>query len=150
MQIRKALIRDARGIHQFLLEGSKNGELLPRSLNEIFDNIRDFFVAEDDGVLMGVCALHICWEDLAEIRSLLVRNDLRRTGVGSRLLARCIDEAREFGVTRLFALTYRVDFFTRHEFAVVDKKELPHKIWSDCIKCSKFPDCDEIAVIRAI
>lgn len=147
MELRKAVVKDAKVIHQLLLEGSKNGELLPRSLNEIYDNIRDFFVLYEDGELIGVSALHICWEDLAEVRSLLVRNDMRDRGLGSILLNSCLEEAKQMGVKRIFALTYKVNFFKKHGFKEIDKKELPHKIWSDCIKCSKFPDCDEEAVI---
>ncbi|MCX7770074.1 MAG: N-acetyltransferase [Proteobacteria bacterium] len=147
MELRKAIVKDAKAIHQLLLEGSKNGELLPRSLNEIYDNIRDFFVLYEDGELVGVSALHICWEDLAEVRSLMVRNDMRDRGFGSILLNSCLEEAKKMGIKRIFALTYKVNFFKKHGFREIDKRELPHKIWSDCIKCSKFPDCDEEAVI---
>ncbi len=147
MELRKAVVRDAKIIHQLLIEGSKSGELLPRSLNEIYDNIRDFFVLYEDDELIGVSALHICWEDLAEVRSLLVRRDMRDKGLGSILLNSCLEEAKKMGVKRIFALTYKVNFFKKHGFREIDKKELPHKIWSDCIKCSKFPDCDEEAVI---
>lgn len=147
MELRKAVVKDAKIIHQLLLEGAKSGELLPRSLNEIYDNIRDFFVLYEDNELIGVSALHICWEDLAEVRSLLVRSDMRDRGLGSILLNSCLEEAKKMGVRRIFALTYKVSFFKKHGFKEIDKRELPHKIWSDCIKCSKFPDCDEEAVI---
>jgi len=147
MEIRKANVKDAKNIHQLLLEGANKGELLPRSLNEIYDNIRDFFVLYEDGQLIGVSALHICWEDLAEVRSLMVREDMRDRGLGTELLSLCLEEAKKLGVKKVFALTYKVKFFKKHGFHVIDKKELPHKIWSDCIKCSKFPDCDEEAVI---
>lgn len=147
MELRKAVVKDAKKIHQLLLEGSKNGELLPRSLNEIYDNIRDFFVLYEGEEMIGVSALHICWEDLAEVRSLLVRSDMRDRGLGSILLNSCLEEARKMGIKRIFALTYKVNFFKKHGFKEIDKRELPHKIWSDCIKCSKFPDCDEEAVI---
>jgi amino-acid N-acetyltransferase len=147
MLTRKAKVADAKAIHQLLLEGSKSGELLPRSLNEIYDNIRDYYVIYEHGELIGVSALHICWEDLAEVRSLLVRDALRKKGYGAILLKACLDEAAELGIQKIFALTYKVEFFKRHDFKEIDKKELPHKIWSDCIKCSKFPDCDEVAVV---
>lgn len=146
--IRKAKVSDGKKIHQLLLEGAKKGELLPRSLNEIYDNIRDYYVYYDGEELVGVSALHICWEDLAEVRSLMVREDRRRTGLGALLLKACISEALELGLSKVFALTYQVGFFKRFGFKEIDKKELPHKIWSDCIKCSKFPDCDEVAVIK--
>jgi len=147
MELRKAVVKDAKIIHQLLIEGAKSGELLPRSLNEIYDNIRDFFVLYENDELIGVSALHICWEDLAEVRSLLVRKDMRDKGLGSILLNSCLEEAKKMGVKRIFALTYKVNFFKKHGFKEIDKRELPHKIWSDCIKCSKFPDCDEEAVV---
>lgn len=146
--IRKAKVMDAKEIHQLLLEGGRRGELLPRSLNEIYDNIRDFFVIYEDNELVGVSALHVCWEDLAEIRSLMVKIDRRGEGYGAILLDACLKEALELGIKRVFALTYKVNFFRRYGFVEIDKRELPHKIWSDCIKCSKFPDCDEVAVIK--
>ncbi len=148
--IRKAKVVDGKKIHQLLLEGAKKGELLPRSLNEIYDNIRDYYVVYEADELVGVSALHICWEDLGEVRSLMVRDDKRKSGIGSLLLKSCIDEAVSLGLKKVFALTYQVDFFNRFGFKVIDKKELPHKIWSDCIKCSKFPDCDEIAVVKTL
>lgn len=147
MELRKAVVKDAKIIHQLLIESAKSGELLPRSLNEIYDNIRDFFVLYENDELIGVSALHICWEDLAEVRSLLVRKDMRDKGLGSILLNSCLKEAEKMGVKRIFALTYKVNFFKKHGFKEIDKRELPHKIWSDCIKCSKFPDCDEVAVV---
>ncbi len=148
--LRKAKVSDGKNIHQLLLEGSKKGELLPRSLNEIYDNIRDYFVFYEGDELVGVSALHICWEDLAEVRSLMVREDKRRFKYGSQLLMACLDEAIQLGLKKIFALTYQVDFFKKFDFKEIDKKELPHKIWSDCIKCSKFPDCDEVAVIKVL
>ncbi len=148
--IRKAKVKDGKDIHQLLLEGARNGELLPRSLNEIYDNIRDFFVIYDDNELIGVSALHICWDDLAEVRSLMVRETRRGEGYGAILLEACLKEAEEMEIKKVFALTYKVNFFIRHGFHEVDKKELPHKIWSDCIKCSKFPECDEVAVVKIL
>lgn len=150
MLIRKAKVSDGRKIHQLLLAGAKKGELLPRSLNEIYDNIRDYFVVYEGDELIGVSALHICWEDLAEVRSLMVREDKRKKNYGSLLLKECIEEAKSLGLKKLFALTYQVDFFKKFGFEEIDKKELPHKIWSDCVKCSKFPDCDEVAVIKTL
>lgn len=148
--IRKAKVPDAKAIHQLLLKGASQGELLPRSLNEIYDNIRDFFVIYDDDELIGCAALHICWEDLAEVRSLMVNNERRGEGLGAKLLAECIKEAEEMSIKKIFALTYQVNFFRKQGFIEVDKRELPHKIWSDCIKCSKFPECDEVAVVKEL
>ena len=144
--IRKARIVDVRAI-QGLIEGSASkGEMLHRSLSEIYDNIRDFYVFQGNRSLLGTCALHICWEDLAEIRSLTVLEDERRKGIGSKLVKACLREAKQLGVRKVFALTYEPSFFQKFGFGIVDKATLPHKVWSDCLKCVKFPDCDEIAM----
>ncbi len=144
--IRKARIVDVRAI-QGLIEGSASkGEMLHRSLSEIYDNIRDFYVFQGNRSLLGTCALHICWEDLAEIRSLMVLEDERRKGIGSKLVKACLREAKQLGIRKVFALTYELSFFQKFGFGIVDKATLPHKVWSDCLKCVKFPDCDEIAM----
>jgi amino-acid N-acetyltransferase len=144
--IRKARIGDARAI-QGLIEGSASkGEMLHRSLSEIYDNIRDFYVFQGNRSLLGTCAVHICWEDLAEIRSLTVLEEERRKGIGSKLVKACLREAKQLGIRKVFALTYEPSFFQKFGFAIVDKGTLPHKVWSDCLKCVKFPDCDEIAL----
>ncbi|MGA1790812.1 MAG: N-acetyltransferase, partial [bacterium] len=128
------------------------GELLPLSLSEIYDRLRDFFVYLDNSPenppeIRGVCALHFIWEDLAEIRSLAVHEDFRKRGIGSQLVNACLKEAGTMDVKRIFCLTYNKKFFSLLGFRQIDKSELPHKVWADCIKCSKFPDCAEIAMI---
>lgn len=124
--------------------------MIPRSINELYENIRDFFVAENDGAICGVCALHILWEDLAEVRSLAVRKEYQRKGIGRRLVKRCIAEARSMGIKRVFVLTYQDDFFKKMGFADIDKSRLPQKIWGDCVRCPKFPECDETALILSL
>jgi amino-acid N-acetyltransferase len=99
---------------------------------------------------VGICALHICWEDLAEIRSLVVQEEHQKKGIGSKLAKACLEESKKIGVKKVFALTYRPKFFEELGFKKVDKTMLPHKIWTDCLKCVKFPDCDEIAVVKEI
>jgi amino-acid N-acetyltransferase len=147
MKIRKAKASDIRQVHKFINEFAKKEEMLPRSLNELYEDIRDFFVSEKDGVITGVCALHILWEDLAEIRSLAVKEEYRMLGVGRSLVKMCLKEARGLGVERVFALTYNKEFFKKLGFKEIDKTKLPQKIWGDCLKCPKFPECDENAVI---
>lgn len=121
--------------------------MIPRALNDLYENIRDILVCEDNGEIKGVCALHILWEDLAEIRSLAVRLDAQGTGIGRRLVNSCIREAARLGISRIFALTYHPDFFRKMGFRGVDKAKLPQKIWGECLRCPKFPECDESAVI---
>lgn len=146
--IRKARMSDVKGIQQLIAEYARKGDMLPRSLADIYENLRDYFVFEDgDGELVGSAAIHIMWEDLAEVRSLAVREGKMRRGVGTQLVESCISEAIVLGIGRVFALTYKPEFFEKLGFHIVDKAELPQKIWTDCLKCSKFPDCDEVALV---
>jgi len=146
--IRKARMADVKGIHGLIAEYAKKGDMLPRSLADIYENLRDYFVfLGNDGELLGSAAIHIMWEDLAEVRSLAVREGRMRRGVGTQLVESCISEAIMLGIARVFALTYKPEFFEELGFHVVDKAELPQKIWADCLKCSKFPDCDEVALV---
>ena len=131
-----------------IAEYAKKGDMLPRSLADIYENLRDYFVfLGNDGELVGSAAIHIMWEDLAEVRSLAVREGRMRRGVGTQLVESCISEAIVLGIARVFALTYKPEFFAKLGFRIVDKAELPQKIWTDCLKCSKFPDCDEVALV---
>lgn len=148
--LRKASIKDIKKIHSIVNASASSGEMLPRSLGELYDNMRDYFVYDDGGKVLGTCALHICWEDLAEIRSLSVAEFSRKKGIGRMLVEACIEEASMIHIPRIFLLTYQDVFFAKCGFTVVDKKDLPQKIWSDCIRCPKFPECDEIAMIRRI
>ena len=145
--LRKAQIGDVKEIQKLLTLYAGKGDMLSRSLSELYEALRDFYVDVADGQLLGTAALHIVWEDLAEVRSVAVAENVGRKGVGSTLVQACIDEARELGLKRVFCLTYKPDFFARFGFRLVDKSELPHKVWGDCIKCVKFPDCDENAMI---
>ena len=145
--IRKARISDVKDIQKLLTSFANRGEMLSRSLSELYEALRDFYIFEEDGRVLGTSALHIVWEDLAEVRSVAVAEDAGRRGIGSQVVGACLEEGRALGLKRIFCLTYKPDFFAKFGFRVVDKSELPHKVWGDCIKCVKFPDCDEIAMI---
>lgn len=124
--------------------------MLPRSLMDIYSSLRDFFVFvdENDNVLAGLCAMHIFWENLAEVRSLYVRDEYRKRGIGRALVEACVSEAITLDLMRIFTLTYQTAFFSTLDFEVIDRATLPEKIWSDCFKCPKYPDyCDEVAMI---
>ncbi|MFA6143067.1 MAG: N-acetyltransferase, partial [Candidatus Omnitrophota bacterium] len=129
---------------------AKRERMLPRSLNELYENIRDFWVYAEGNNIYGCCALHIDWEDLAEIKSLAVAPAKGRKGIGKKLLGQCLKDAKALKVKKIFALTYIPEFFEKFDFAIVDKAELPHKIWSECIKCMYFPGCKEIAMMKEI
>lgn len=150
--IRKAKVSDVKGIYKLLSAFSDSGKILPRSLSEIYDNLRDYSVycSGDQETAVGACAIHVSWEDLAEIRSLTVEEEFANKGIGKALVEHCLAEAKELGVGRVFVLTYNTRFFEKRGFQPVDKSSLPHKIWSDCLKCIKFPDCDEVAMIKEI
>jgi len=150
--IRKAQIRDARDIHRLISHFAKTGQVIPRPLSEIYEHIREFFVYEPEGkdLLAGACALHITWEDLAEIRSLVVSEEYQGEGVGAELVKACLNEARELGIPKVFVLTNAPAFFQKLGFELVEKGSLPHKVWADCVKCPKFPECDEEALIKRI
>jgi len=145
--IRKARISDVKDIQKLLTSFANRGEMLSRSLSELYEALRDFYIFEEDGRVLGTSALHIVWEDLAEVRSVAVAEEAGRRGIGSQVVGACLEEGRALGLKRIFCLTYKPDFFAKFGFRVVDKSELPHKVWGDCIKCVKFPDCDEIAMI---
>jgi len=146
--VRKAKTSDVRSIHALLAHFADQGLLLPRSLSEIYDHLRDYTVIEtSDDNIVGVVALNICWEDLAEVKSLAVSEDYQAHGLGRQLVEQCLSEADVLGVCRVFTLTYQPKFFEKLGFKLVDKNSLPHKIWADCLKCPKFPDCDEIALL---
>jgi len=119
-------------------------------LSEIYENIRDFFVIREDSKVLACCALHIAWADLAEVKSLAVAQGHRRQGLGEALVRACIKEADDMGIPEVFCLTYVSGFFSRCGFAEVDKTALPHKIWGECYRCPKYPDCDEAAMVRPV
>ena len=150
--IRKATIKDIKVIHTLLSEFGDKGVLLSRPLSELYDHVRDFFVFEipETNIVGGCGALQFCWEDLAEIRSLAVKKEFQGQNIGTLLVRAAIEEARIYGIRDLFTLTYRPDFFKRFQFKKIDRAELPLKIWSDCISCVKFPDCDETAMMLSI
>ncbi|MCM8830652.1 MAG: N-acetyltransferase [Candidatus Omnitrophica bacterium] len=149
--IRKAKLSDAESIYKIINTWAKEGRLLERSLNYIYENIRDFWVYEYNKKIVGCCALHVVgWEDLAEIKSLAVKKEYHNKGIGKKLVLKCLEEAKSLGIKKVFALTFIPSFFLKLKFVPIDRKQLPHKIWSDCVDCIFFPNCNEEAVIYKI
>ncbi len=144
---RKAVISDVNAMRELISYFAAKDEMLPRSLNQIYEALRDFWVCASDGGIEGCCALHIVWEDLAEVRSLAVSPEYQGKGIGKELVLRALDEARQLGLPRVFTLTYKPAFFKQFNFREIDKKLLPHKVWTECINCPKFPDCGEVALL---
>ena len=150
--IRPATLKDVHTIYQLLMIYAQRGELLSRPYSELYDHLRDFSVFQEPrtGHVLGCCALQFCWENLAEIRSLAVHPDHAGKKIGTRLVTHALEEAQRYDIHRVFTLTYRPGFFQRLDFKEVDRQELPIKIWGGCLNCVKFPDCDEIAMMRLL
>jgi amino-acid N-acetyltransferase len=145
-KIRKPLLKDAKEIHSILNHYASKGLLLPRPLSQIYSRIRDFFVYEEEGNIVGCVALSIVWENLGEIRSLAIKEEYQKNGIGAKLVNSCIEEAKSLGLYHIFTLTYVPEFFKKLGFKEIEKTKLPHKIWSDCIHCPHYPNCNEIAL----
>ena len=145
--VEKARIGDVTQMHRLINYFAGKEEMLPRPLSELYENIRDYFVVRDGDKVVGCAALHVSWEDTAEIRSVAVVDESQRQGVGVELVEACLAESRELGIATIFCLTYKPEFFERFSFSQVDKMELPRKVWTECYHCPKFPNCDEVAMI---
>jgi amino-acid N-acetyltransferase len=150
--IRKASIKDVKAIHELLIEYGKKEELLARPLSELYDHVRDFsvYMDENNKQMIGCCAMQFCWEDLAEIRSLAVLPEHIGKNIGTKLVETVLEEAKLFNVRKVFTLTYKPDFFKQFGFVQIKRSDLPLKIWTDCVICIKFPDCDEIAMMKKL
>jgi len=150
MKLRKARISDVEEMMLLINSNAEQGLMLGRSRNMLYENIREFLLAEEDDRLVGVASLHILWSDLAEIRAFAVSDEYKRRGIGTQIVKALEEEARELGCTRLFALTYQQEFFKYCGYEEVSKDQMPQKVWTECINCIKFPNCDEIAVSRIL
>ena len=146
-QVEKAKIDDIPQIHKLINDYADRGEMLARPLSELYEGIRDFFVVREGEVVVACAALHVSWSDLAEVRSVAVARDSKKKGLGARLVAACLEEAKTLSIETIFCFTYQPEFFKRHKFVDIDKMELPRKVWTDCFRCPKFPNCDETALI---
>ncbi|MBN1383752.1 MAG: N-acetyltransferase [Elusimicrobia bacterium] len=149
--MRKAKISDVKEIQKIINSCAKNNEMLPRSLNQLYEQLQNFYVVEVKGKkVVGCCELFVTWEDLAEIKALAVAPSYRGKGYGVALVKKCILTAKQLGIRRVFALTFKPVFFKKLGFKVVPKDILPHKIWVECINCPLFPDCNEVPVIKKL
>lgn len=148
--IRKAKMTDIEGIHSLITEYAQQGLMLARSRNMLYEGLREFTVVEDGDRVVAVGGLHIIWEDLAEVRALAVAPGYTGQGLGRVIVEALLDEGRSLAIPRAFALTYKPEFFEKCGFALVDKDDLPQKVWKECINCPHFPNCGEIAVVRSL
>ncbi len=148
--IRKACIKDIKPIQLLINRFARQDLMLPRALNELYENIRDFWVYERGDRIIGCCALHFCWEELAEVKSLAVERGHWKKGIGRQLVENCMKDAADMGADSVFALTYQPGFFQKMGFRRIAHSKLPHKIWAECIHCPKFPDCKEVALLKKL
>ena len=150
MNVMKARIEDVPQIHKLVNDFANRGDMLPKALSQIYENLRDYFVIKEGDRVVACAALHVNWMDLAEIRSLAVDEVKQHEGLGATLVKSCVEEARSLGLPRVFCLTRQPEFFSKQGFAPVDRAQLPHKVWAECYYCPKFPDCDEFALVRDV
>jgi amino-acid N-acetyltransferase len=151
LNTRPARVGDVLAIHDLIRTFADRKLMIRRSQGELYESIRDFFVATgDDGQVVGCAGLHVFWEDLAELKSLAVAESMHGRGVGRILVDRCWQAAEELGIKTVFTLTYVPEFFEKCGYHRIDKAELPHKIWNECVRCPLFPTCNEIALIRTL
>lgn len=148
--IRRASIHDVPEVGRIINDAAEFGLMLHRSQSYLYEHVRDFCVAELDGKVVGVCGLNIVWANLAEIYALAVDRTHRGKGLGGKLVEACVEEATQLGIARLMTLTYEKSFFDRLQFTVIDRQDLPLKVWSQCVHCLKNHACDEIAMIRVL
>ena len=145
--VEKATIGDVPQIHRLVNYFAARGDLLPRPLSEIYENIRDYFVVRNEERVLACAALHIDWSDLAEVRSLAVAEESQQQALGTAMVQACLDEARQIGIHTVYCLTYQPAFFEKLGFSQREKTELPRKVWTECYRCPKFPDCAEVALV---
>ncbi|MDP2719402.1 MAG: N-acetyltransferase [Dehalococcoidia bacterium] len=146
-KVEKANISDIPEMHSAINHFAQKGEMLPRSLSELYENIRDYFVVREEDKVIGCGALHISWSDLAEIKALAVYENKQKNNIGTAIIKASLKEAKKLGIPTVFCLTYRPEFFEKSGFHRVELEQLPRKVWGECQRCAKFPHCDEIALL---
>ena len=150
MNIRPARVSDVPAIHELILQFAERKLMIRRSLGELYESIREFLVAtDDDGQVIGCAALHVFWDDLAELKCLAVSERAHGRGIGRRLVDACWEAAQGLEIRTVFTLTYVAEFFEKCGYRQIEKSELPHKIWNECVRCPLFPNCNEVALIRS-
>ncbi|MBN1621375.1 MAG: N-acetyltransferase [Endomicrobiales bacterium] len=150
MKIRPAKIKDAKAIHTLVNYYAQKREMLARPLSEIYENIQEFVVAEEKSRVVGCCALHVSWEDLAEVKALAVDEKYQKKGVGKKLVQACHKISGKLGIKKIFALTFKPKFFLKLKYYKISRNKLPHKVWGECIRCPFFPDCGEVPLMIEI
>ena len=150
MIYRRARIEDVEAISNLIETYAAIDLMLKRPKALLYERLREFIIVENQDEIIAVGALTIIWKDLAEVRSLAVKDTYKGQGLGKSVVEKLVEEARELGIEKVFALTYQADFFSKLGFVVTEKETMPQKVWKDCINCHKFPNCDETAMIKVL
>ncbi|MDR3256268.1 MAG: N-acetyltransferase [Endomicrobium sp.] len=150
MNIRPAKVTDVKEIHKLVEHYANNKEMLHRSLNAIYENIQEFIVLEYEGKIIGCGALHVSWEDLAEVKALAIAEEFKGQGFGRKIVEKLQENAKELGIQKVFSLSFKPEFFKKLGYIVIPKEMLPHKIWSECVNCYLFPDCGEVPLLISL
>ena len=148
MKIRQAKVQDVKQMHRIIEFYADNKEMLHRSLNSIYENIQEYVVAEYKGKIIGCGALHVSWDNLAEVKALAVEKTYARQGIGTKIVKTLEQNALGLGIFTTFALSFKPAFFQKMGYEVISREVLPQKIWSECINCHLFPDCGEVPLIK--
>jgi amino-acid N-acetyltransferase len=150
MEIRPAKVSDVKGMHAIVEHYANNKEMLHRSLNAIYENIQEFVVLERESKVIACGALHVSWEDLAEIKALAVGEEYKGQGIGTKIVEKLQENAKRLGIRKVFTLTFKPEFFKKLGYVEIPKEMLPHKIWSECVNCYLFPDCGEVPLLFSL
>ena len=148
MEIKQASLEDVPGIAALVERFAGNGEILPRRIEDIYQTVREWVVAKEEDQIVGCASLVVLWADMAEVRSLVVVPEVQGKGVGRRLMAALLVEAAQMELPQVIALTRKPGFFVKLGFRTVPRESLPRKMWKDCVHCTKFVGCDEVAMVR--
>ncbi|MDR1511406.1 MAG: N-acetyltransferase [Endomicrobium sp.] len=144
--IRPAKVTDIKGIHEIIEYYASNKKMLHKSLNTLYEDIQEFVVLENNNKVIACGALHVSWEDLAEIKSLAVLDEYQRQGLGRKIVSNLQKNAKKLGINKVFVLSFNPEFFVKLGYKKIQKDNLPHKIWRECVDCHLFPGCGEIAL----
>ncbi|GHT39335.1 acetyltransferase [Endomicrobiia bacterium] len=150
MNLRSAKVTDVKEMHKLVERYANNKEMLHRSLNAVYENIQEFVVLENEGRIVGCGALHVSWDDLAEVKALAVAEEFKRQGLGRKIVEKLQENAVALGIYKVFTLTFKPEFFIKLGYKVILKETLPRKIWNECINCYLFPDCGEIPLLISL
>ena len=147
LKIQRAALTDVPTIHALITPYADRNDMLHRPMSELYENIRDYLVIKQGDELLACASVHVLWSDLAEVKAVAVKEEYQSHGLGKMLMNRCFDDAREMGLATVFVLTHKMDYYAQFGFQQIDVMSLPRKVWGECLRCPKFPNCNEYAMV---